>query len=143
MLNLDHSNNCPFDNQENANASVRQHWFNVKNVENKHEVSRQYLDICQRHQEHKKWILVINPENGSLAPLSGSESVDTSKILRVNVNKVKVQMCDIETALSKGNCSAVILCNATFEQAQISQLAACAMKGKTECIVIKNIETMQ
>lgn len=139
MFNVNHNKNNNFDNQHNGNITPQQSWFNIKNVQNKRDVSKHYVDICQRHHNKNKWILVINPEDGSLKPLSSSTLIDASKILCINANKVNVQMSDIETILSKGNCSAVILCNATFEQAQISHLTACAAKGQTECIVLKTM----
>jgi len=116
----------------------KENWLNVKNIENQQQLSRQYTDICQQHCLQKKWILVINPQKNALAHLSDSAWLDTSKILQVNTNKVKVNLENIEKALSKGNCAAVILSNASLAQAELSHLADCARKGKTPCFILKD-----
>lgn len=113
-------------------------WLNIRNIENEQQLSEQFSDICQRHHQQRKWILVINPEKLSLDILSHSALVDSSKILRVNTNKVKVNLKNIEKALCTGNCAAVILCNTTLAQNQMSHLANCAQNGRTPCFVLTN-----
>ncbi|WDE09716.1 SulA-like leucine-rich domain-containing protein [Thalassomonas haliotis] len=117
-------------------------WLNIKNIENQQQCSKQYSDICQQHYQQKKWILVINPEKNALEGLCDSSCLDTSKILQVNTNKVKVNLENIEKALSKGNCAAVILSNASLAQAELSHLADCAREGKTPCFILKNTTTL-
>ncbi|MCO4799781.1 MAG: hypothetical protein KC484_11215 [Colwelliaceae bacterium] len=113
-------------------------WVDVRNIEDTHQLTNQYEDICQKHELNNKWILMINPENQSLEVLSKSSKVDTSKILKVNTNKTKIDLKNIESALCHGNCSAVILCNPSLKNEELEHLNQFAKKGKTACIVIKN-----
>jgi len=116
-------------------------WLDIINIEHKANLSKQYADICQQHHLNNKWILMINPEDLSLSQLAETSEIDTSKILKVNTNKSKVALKNIEKALSKGNCSAVILCNASLRKEEIFKLNRCAQEGKTACIVLKQNET--
>ena len=113
-------------------------WLNITTLENQQQCSKQYSEICQQHNQQKKWILVINPQKNALESLSDATEFDTSKILQVNTNKVKVNLENIENALSKGNCAAVILSNVTLGQPQLSHLASCAQRGKTPCFILKD-----
>ena len=113
-------------------------WIDVRGIENSHQLSNQYEDICKKHEINNKWILMINPEDRSLAMLSKSNNVDISKILKVNTNKTKIDIKNIEFALGKGNCAAVILCNPSLRDDEIAQLNQYAEKGQTACIVLKN-----
>jgi cell division inhibitor SulA len=113
-------------------------WIDVRGIENAHQLSDQYEDICKKHEINKKWILMINPENQSLAMLSKSNKVDISKILKVNTNKTKIDIKNIEFALGNGNCAAVILCNPSLKDDELAQLNQYAEKGQTDCIVLKS-----
>lgn len=113
-------------------------WIDVRGIEDSHQLSNQYEDICKKHEINKKWILMINPEDRSLAMLSKSNNVDISKILKVNTNKTKIDIKNIELALGNGNCAAVILCNPSLKDDELAQLNQYAEKGKTACIVLKN-----
>ena len=113
-------------------------WIDVRGIEDSHQLSNQYEDICKKHEINKKWILMINPEDQSLAMLSKSNKVDISKILKVNTNKTKINIKNIELALGKGNCAAVILCNPSLRDDEIAQLNQYAEKGQTACIVLNN-----
>lgn len=132
-MNINHLTiNNPID-LNNANS-----WLDVRGIDNSHQLSDQYEDICRKHEINKKWILMINPENQSLATLSKSTNVDTSKILKVNTNKTKIDIKNIEFALGNGNCAAVILCNPSLKDEELAQLNYFAEKGQTACIVLKN-----
>ena len=121
---------------------VSSSWLDIINIENKADLSKQYADICQQHHLDNKWILMINPEDLSLSQLANTNGIDTSKILKVNTNKSKVALKNIENALSKGNCSAVVLCNASLKHEEIFKLNRSAQQGKTACIVLKqNVAT--
>ncbi|MDO6446089.1 hypothetical protein Q4493_09915 [Colwellia sp. 1_MG-2023] len=132
-MNINHLN---IKNQFNLNKSSN--WLDVRGIENSHQLSDQYEDICKKHEINKKWILMINPENQSLATLSKSQNIDISKILKVNTNKTKIDMKNIEFALGNGNCAAVILCNPSLKDEELAQLHYFAEKGQTACIVLKN-----
>lgn len=131
-------------NVKNANNIINSphiinstNWLDIRESSNELELIQQYADICQQHNISNKWILMINPENNSLEQLTSKYQINTSKILRVDTNKVKISINNIQTALSKGNCSAVILCNASLKQYELSQLTECAKQGKTQCIILK------
>lgn len=113
-------------------------WIDIRGIENPHNLSDQYEDICMKHEINNKWILMINPEDQSLATLSKSRKVDISKILKVNTNKTKIDIKNVKSALSNGNCAAVILCNPSLKDGELAQLSHYAEKGQTTCIVLKN-----
>jgi len=131
-------------NRENNHAN----WFESKNVTGKNELSKQYASICQQHKQQKKWVLFINPDEASLEQLAKIHGVDISKVLCVNVkNKPGIDAQDgellnlnikqIKNVLCRGNCSAVILSNASFKQEEIIELNSCAEQGETQCLVLK------
>jgi len=123
-------------------------WLSLINVTNQFELSSQYAQVCQQHRKAKKWVLIINPDELSLEQLANYHGIDISKILCVNLkNKLAVTqsnreiLLDIEqikAVLKKGNCSAVILSNATFDSQEIAQLNHCAQQGETQCVLLKN-----
>ena len=127
-------------------------WFESKNVTGKYELSEQYASICQQHEQQKKWVLFINPDEASLEQLAKSHGVDISKVLCVNVkNKPGIDAQDgellnlnikqIKNVLCRGNCSAVILSNAIFKEEEIIELNSCAKQGETQCLLLKTIPT--
>jgi cell division inhibitor SulA len=125
-------------------------WLKLANVENHQELSSHYATICQQHNQEKKWVLFINPEESSLEQLAQTHGVDISKVLCVSFkgkNKVnnlldeKSAHLDIEqikNVLCRGNCSAVILSNASFAADEIIALDNCARLGETQCVLLKN-----
>ena len=118
------------------------HWLQQAQVNNNSELSNQYAHICQQHKQDKKWVLFINPEESSIEELAQRHGVDVSKILMVNYknqtkSRCKIELAQIKTVLSKGNCSAVILSNAEFNHEEVDQLAHAANEGRTQCVVIK------
>lgn len=132
---------------------TEQVWLKLANVENHHELSSHYATICQQHNQEKKWVLFINPEESSLEQLAQTHGVDISKVLCVsfkgknkvnNLLDVKSAHLDIEQikkVLRRGNCSAVILSNASFEVDEIVALDNCARLGETQCVLLKNNRT--
>jgi len=128
------------------NATLNPKWLQLTNVNNSLELSDQYAHICQQHnQQHnqqKKWVLFINPEESSIEQLANIHGIDVSKILMVNFkNNLKINdkygLEQIKSVLSKGNCSAVILSNTDFANEEISQLENSACEGKTQCVLLK------
>jgi len=113
-------------------------WCNIIRVENSYDLSEKYQDICQSHHHDSKWILMINPESDSLEQLSTMGKINPEKILKVNASKVNVSLAHIKSALLKGNCSAMILSNAQYNQAELNEISRCAAQGKTQCILLQN-----
>ncbi|WP_440876821.1 hypothetical protein [Thalassotalea sp. PLHSN55] len=120
----------------NRMLDIEDNWFDEITISSHQELSAQYANICHQYHQERKWILMINPEEDSLEPLSDNEQIDARKVLRVNSNKDKLCIAPIKMALQKGNCSAVIVSNSDFTQQQISELIKSAQRGKTQCIVI-------
>ncbi len=130
---------------------AQQTWLKLANVANHQELSCLYADICQQHTQQKKWVLFINPEEASLEQLAHTHGVDISKVLCVSFkgkNKVKhlldkhsahLDIEQIKRVLCRGNCSAVILSNASFRDDEIAELDSCARLGKTQCVLLKNL----
>jgi cell division inhibitor SulA len=125
-------------------------WLQLANVNNHQELTSHYATICQQHDQEKKWVLFINPEESSLEQLAQTHGVDISKVLCVSFKgKNKTQhLCDensahldvdqIKKVLCRGNCSAVILSNANFSADDMVILDQSARVGETQCIVLKN-----
>jgi len=113
-------------------------WLSIKNIKNDEELTKQYSTIYQENNYKNKWILMINPENSALVNIEKTPKKTFSKILRVNANKGIVKVKNIEAALRKGNCSAVILNDVKFNEQELTQLYLGAKKGNTACIIINN-----
>ncbi len=118
-------------------------WCNVIRVKNSYDLSEKYQNICQNHHDDNKWILMINPENDSLEQLSMMGKINPEKILKVNANKVNISLEHIKSTLLKGNCSAIILSNAHYSQAELDEISRCAAIGKTHCILLQKSATQQ
>lgn len=127
-------------NQVNQNVQnnvvVKNLGIDVRKLNIDDSLTEQYANICQQHEINKKWILMINPEDQTLEKLTKTNKVDCSKILKVNTNKTRVNLKNIESALCKGNCSAVILCNPSLKNDELEQLNRCAIQGRTACVVL-------
>jgi len=137
-VNVMNINNIKSKNASSSHTSSA--WLDIRNINNEANLSKQYADICQKHHLDNKWILMINPEDNSLNQLAKANEINTSRILKVNTNKSKVDLKSIESALSKGNCSAIILCNASLKHEEMFKLNRCAQQGKTACIVLRKNE---
>ena len=110
-------------------------WLDVQEVNQNEKLANTYQRICQKHTNKSKWILMVNPESGSLKQLSQQDALN-SNVLRIHSNKVNVDVEAIKVALRTGNCSAVILCNSIFNETEIDELVASAKLGKTKCILL-------
>ena len=133
-------NNSNNNNYHNNNA-MNIHWLQHTKVSDRFELSNQYATICQQHKQDKKWVLIINPEENSIEKLAKTHGIDVSKILMVNyksttANRIKVELKQITSVLSKGNCSAVILSDSSFAANEIEQLETSAKLGKTHCFLM-------
>ena len=123
-------------------VNMSNNWMDVRVVNSSHQLSQLYNNICQKHQNKNKWILMINPENESLEQLANQNGINVSNILRLDTKGTCLNLNRIEDALSKWNCSAIVLSNMNLKQEQISQLNTCAEQGGTKCIVLKNAVTL-
>lgn len=126
----------------NNKTPLRANWLQRTNVNNDFELSNQYAQICQQHEQEKKWVLFINPEESSIEQLAKTHDIDVSKILMVNYKNsistnTKIDLERVKSVLSKGNCSAVILSNTDFKNEEIAQLENSACEGKTQCVLLK------
>lgn len=131
-------------------AIFNETWLELSQVESHTELSDQYANICHKHTQQNKWVLIINPEEQSLEQLASTHGVDISKVLCVsfkgknktnNLLDEKSAHLDIEqikSVLCRGNCSAVILSNASFNQGEMNQLSESAQVGETHCILLSN-----
>lgn len=106
-----------------------------KNNRSHQVIANQVANVCLTHQNRNKWILLIADEDETISAISNQSEVDTSKILRINQRKVKVKAENLEVALAKGNCSAVVLTKNDFESEQIAHLRQCAKLSNTEFVV--------
>ena len=136
------TNNISKLNMVNNNQQLASNWIRHTKVNNNLELSSQYANICQQHGQEKKWLLFINPEESSIEQLAKTHGVDVSKILMVtdkntSTTQSKIELEQIKSVLSKGNCSAVIVSNADFKSEEISQLENSAYQGKTQCVLLK------
>jgi cell division inhibitor SulA len=102
----------------------------------------EFINICQSHNKDERWVLMIDPQEQDIFHLCKSTKINQAKILRINSKKVNLAVINIEKTLAKGNCSAVILCNASFGKQQLSAFEHYAKQGKTQCIVLKNSLTL-
>lgn len=113
-----------------------QHWLDIRKCYNQGDLSSQYANICQQHHLSNKWILMINPQADCLQQLSTTHGINTRNILQVHTQSTKNAQKNIASALAKGHCSAVILCNPCLQQEDICQLHQSAQQGQTACIVL-------
>jgi len=144
------TNNLTSKNIKECNIANNENWFELKNITDKSELSKQYATICQQHKQQKKWVLFINPDEASLEQLANIHGVDISKVLCVNVKDkanddnhnektANLNIEQIKSVLCRGNCSAVILSNAFLEQEEILELTDCAEQGETQCLILKTL----
>ncbi|SEL26675.1 hypothetical protein SAMN05216262_10881 [Colwellia chukchiensis] len=119
-------------------VSPAKSWCNIVRVNDTFDLTETYRDICQNHHHDSKWILMINPEHDSLEKLSTMGKINPNKILKVNASKVQVSLAHIKNTLLKGTCSAIILSNAHYSEAQLNEISRCAALGKTHCIFLQS-----
>lgn len=118
-------------------------WCNIIRVNSAVDLSEKYQDICKKHYDNSKWILMVNPENDSLEQLSNMGKIDPAKILKVNANKVNVSLEHIKNTLLKGTCSAMILSDTNYNEDELNEIAHCAALGKTQCILLQQVSVVQ
>lgn len=142
MFNTNNNNINMITNNYNNSASLDINWLQHTKVNDSLELSDQYANICQQHKQENKWVLFINPEESSIEQLAKTHGIDVSKILMVNYKntsktRAKVELEQIKSVLSKGNCAAVILPNSIFAANEIAELESSAKSGQTHCFLVK------
>ncbi len=145
MFNTNSNDISMISQVNNSGSPLKANWLQHTNVSNTFELCNQYAHICQQHKQEKKWVLFINPEESSIEKLAKTHGIDVTKILMVNyknttTTRSKVELKQIKSVLSKGNCSAVILSNSMFESNEIAQLESSAKTGKTHCFVVEQAQ---
>jgi len=130
-------------NLKKFSSATGAYWLQLTHVNNNSELSDEYAYIYQHHKQQKKWILFINPDESSIEQLAHTHDIDASRILMVNdknsfKGNIKVELAHIKSVLTKGNCSAVIVSNSSFETQEIAQLESSARQGETRCFLLKN-----
>lgn len=127
-----------------------QDWLQYASAQNQQELSVHYATICQQFKQEKKWLLFINPEESSLEQLAQTHNVDISNILcvsfkgknktnnLVNEHSAHLDIKQIEKVLCQGNCSAVVLSNASFSEEELTVLDDSARLGETQCVILKS-----
>lgn len=145
-INIDNN----LDTELTNNQIMKQNWLQYASAQDNKELSSHYANICQQYKQDKKWLLFINPEESSLEQLAQNHGVDISKVLCVSFkgkNKINHQLGErsahldieqIKNVLSRGNCSAVILSNASFTDTEIDCLDSSARLGETQCVILKS-----
>lgn len=121
---------------------VNNSWLDIHQINQEDSISEHYLALYQEHHINNKWLLMINPEDNSLAKLNHCSAIDTSKILKVDPAKKAINLNNIKSALYRGNCSAVVLCNPSLNDDELAQLQQYAQSGKTQCVVINSQVTV-
>jgi len=129
-------------NLHNIPSSIYQlsPWLDEKPLKNEEDMHKQIKLISQRYQHNKKWILIISDNVRVMNKVSVFNN--NIKVLWVHSDKVNVKQNAIENTLLKGNCSAVIFCNASFTNEQVACISQCAAKGKTHCVLLNEVNRL-
>jgi cell division inhibitor SulA len=145
MFNTNSNNISMINKVCNNNVTLNVNWLQHTKVNDNFELSNQYANICQQHKQENKWVLFINPEESTIDQLAKTHGIDVSKILMVNykntsTTRAKIELNQIKSVLSKGNCAAVILSNSIFAANEIAELESSAEIGKTHCFLVKQAQ---
>ncbi|MGJ8692578.1 MAG: hypothetical protein ACSHW0_08850 [Thalassotalea sp.] len=105
----------------------------------KDSITERITNLCLSHQNNNKWFLVIDNQEQTISALNKQSNIDKSKILHINSRKIKINANNIETALSKGNCSAVVLMENNLPAEQLLHLKNCAKQTNTTFMVLDKV----
>ena len=109
-------------------------WFEEKHTNNIEGMSQAVHLLRQRYSQTKKWILVISSDSKALIEMQQNHD-SHQPMLWVHANKVAVNQNNIEQTLIKGNCAAIVLCNAQLTETQKQRLEHFATIGNTHCVL--------
>ena len=112
-------------------------WFEQKTEVFEHTFKQQLALITKRYEHTKKWVLVIGSDSRVVHQMQIHTELG-QKILWVHANKVAVAQANLERTLMKGNCAAVIVCNAKQANLNIARVKTFAEQGKTHCILFNS-----
>jgi len=140
LINTNKIIDLHFSTSEAVNDSA--HFLNVKSINSTEELTEQYSNIYDQCKMKNKWVLMVNPEQHSLENMNVTSTTSTPRILQVHSNNMHIKVKNIETALRKGHCSAVVLCNVHFNEKELAQLYTSAKQGNTQCIILNNKTTV-
>jgi cell division inhibitor SulA len=104
--------------------------------------TQELVEICLNNQQDNRWILIVDPKQQEVSQLLKNKTINPAKILKVDSKKIKLTKNNINTALSKGNCCAIVLCNTHFEQQQLAEFDRLGKQTNTQCIILNNIPTL-
>ena len=140
---------CPFiktshisGDQNKKNNSINKLKTHTKHNLTSTNFTQELVDICLNYQQDNRWILMIDPKQQDISQLLKNKKINPAKILKVDSRKIKVTKTNINTALSKGNCCAIVLCNTHFEQQQLAEFDRLGKQTNTQCIILNNMPTL-
>lgn len=102
-----------------------------------HSLKQQLAQLTKRYEHTKKWILVISSDSRVAHQMQVNPELGP-KVLWVHANKVAVAQANLERTLIKGNCAAVIVCNAKQAALNSMRIKAFAEQGKTHCVLFNS-----
>ncbi|WP_448211508.1 hypothetical protein [Colwellia sp. MEBiC06753] len=117
-------------------------WLDKQTVENTDDIQRAIINLSHRYQESNKWVLVISSDKHTQQLIHDNPLSKGAKMLWVHANKVNVEQANIEKTLLKGNCAALVLCNAQLDAQQINHIEQCAALGKTHCVLLNQTKKL-
>ncbi|MCH2055319.1 MAG: hypothetical protein MK214_01640 [Thalassotalea sp.] len=113
-------------------------WFDIKSVNSTSSLFNEIALLCQRCQDNHKWVLVVSSNASDLMHLQQEQNVGKEKVLWVHANRASISTSNIERTLAKGNCAAVVICDAELNAQQREQLKQKAMTGNTHCVLLNS-----
>lgn len=117
-------------------------WVEQCFTKNEESIDKEYAKIFKEYKHDRKWILMINPDQKSLERLTLNKMINVENVLCVYSEKNKLNMANVKSALCKGNCSTVVLCNSDISQAELNAISKCAEQGKTSCVLLNQANTI-
>ncbi len=137
MLNYQNTDLLP---STNTHQQVKlSYWIDIHHATNNIPFYQLFGQICQQHQQDKRWVMIMDAKKEDIELLKVSEKIGDTKVLKVNSQQLNISLENIHKLLSAGNCAALILCNTQFSHQQLLKLSQFAQQGKTHCIVINNL----
>ncbi|NMP32460.1 hypothetical protein HII17_12890 [Thalassotalea sp. M1531] len=117
-------------------------WLDQKTLSAETDIYREINLVNQRYLHNKKWVLVVSSDKQALSKVHQLSKSNNEQMLWVHANKVNVAQIKIEQTLMRGNCAAVVLCNAQLSNDQLRHIEECATKGQTHCVVLNQAKAL-
>lgn len=125
-------------NTNNFSHAHYNQWFNIKSVNSTSSLFNEIALLCQRYQDNHKWILVVSSNASDLMHLQQEQNIGKEKVLWVHANRTSISTTNIERTLAKGNCAAVVICDAELNAQQSQKLQQKAFIGNTHCVLLNS-----